>query len=57
MSVSEATLFILMQNFPMKSQRVLMLEKYVQKYGPLSADAWEKIIELIKEGLDERKPG
>ena len=50
MSVNEATLFILMQNFPMKFQRVLMLEKYVQRYGSLSSDAWEKIKVLIKEG-------
>lgn len=50
MSVNEATLFILMQNFPMKVQRVLMLEKYVQRYGSLSSDAWEKIRKLIAEG-------
>ena len=50
MSVSEATLFILMQNVPMKSQRVIMLEKYVQQYGSLSSDAWEKIRKLIEEG-------
>ena len=49
MNVSEATLIILMQNYPMKSQRVLMLEKYVQRYGALSEKAWEKVRELIKE--------
>jgi len=50
MSKSEAMLFILMQNFPMKSQRAIMLEKYVQRYGPLSSEAWEKIKVLINGG-------
>lgn len=49
MTVNEATLVILMQNYPMKFQRVLMLEKYVQRYGSLSSDAGEKIKVLIKE--------
>ena len=49
MSVNEAMLMILMKNFATKSGRVLALEIYIQKYGALSQDAWEKIKPLLDE--------
>ena len=49
MSVNEAMLMILMKNFGTKSGRVLALEKYVQRYGALSQDAWVKIKPLLDE--------
>lgn len=54
MSVNEAVLIILMRNFATKYQRVLALEKYVQSYGALSEEAWEKVRKLIDEVKDER---
>lgn len=49
MSVNEAMLIILMKNFRTKYQRTLALEKYVQHYGGLSQEAWEKAKALIAE--------
>ena len=49
MSVNEAMLIILMQNFSTKYGRTLALEKYVQHYGGLSQKAWEKVRALIAE--------
>lgn len=51
MSANEAFLILLMQNFRTRYQRVLVLEKYVQHYGPLSQDA-EKIARELVEELD-----
>lgn len=51
-SVNEAMLIILMRNFTTKYQRTLALEKYVQHYGGLSEQAWQKVKELIA-GVDD----
>lgn len=52
MNVNEAMLFICMKNLQTKYERTLLLEKYIQRYGPLSDDGWEKVIELIMAGDD-----
>ena len=47
MSVSESVLIVLMQNFRTRRQQALVLEKYVQRYGPLSQEAGAKVKELL----------
>lgn len=49
MNVNEAVLILLMQNFRTKFQRVLVLEKHIQHYGPLSQDAGKIARELVEE--------
>lgn len=49
MSVNEAALIMLMQQFPARFQRALILERYIQHYGPLSEETGKKAKELIDE--------
>ena len=47
MNANETVLIVLMQNFRTRRQQVLVLEKYVQRYGPLSQEAGELVKELL----------
>ncbi len=50
MIINEMTLITFMRNVPSKRQRTILLERYVQKYGSLSPECWEKVRKLIEEG-------
>ena len=47
MNANETVLIVLMQNFRTRRQQALVLEKYVQRYGPLSQEAGERVKELL----------
>lgn len=49
MSVNEAVLITLLQNFRTKYQRAVILEKYIQKYGALSQEVGEIARRLVDE--------
>jgi len=50
MSVNEALLIIILKCLESKYEVTLALAKYIQRYGPLSKKAGDKVREILEEG-------
>lgn len=52
--INAAMLIIFMKNVEDKSARALMLQRYVQRHGPIPSDMRAKVIAAL-EGKDEEQ--
>lgn len=50
MCINEALLIMMLKNLETNPERVLVLQKYVLRYGALSQEAGIKVREILAEG-------